>query len=79
MVALILWTALAIQSACEKDVRHAVAEIGKQCARLIEAKQIDWARVSREFLAQARPSRPTSSTCGCWCGCWRGCAMAMRG
>src|SRR5262245_40855411 len=55
MIALPPLRALAgAETVYEKDMRHATTEIGMQCASLIEAKKIDWAKISAEFNKEAR-------------------------
>lgn len=54
MFTLLSWPALLAQSPYEKDVRHALDEVAKQCAGLIASKKLDWKAVEKEMLADAK-------------------------
>ena len=42
------------ETAYEKDVAHALYAIGKQCKPLLDAKDIDWKKVEKEFTPLAK-------------------------
>lgn len=46
-------TALARQSAYEKDVAFALAELEKSCGSFFDLKEIDWKKVAKQFAAEA--------------------------
>jgi len=54
------WLATAGESACERDVAFALAELPRRCAPLLELKGVDWKRVSAEMTAAAAAAKDDS-------------------
>jgi carboxyl-terminal processing protease len=47
-------TAEAAKSAYVEDVKFAVDELGKQCRVLLKSKKIDWKKIGRQFVKEAK-------------------------
>ncbi|MCA9321760.1 MAG: hypothetical protein KDB53_13545, partial [Planctomycetes bacterium] len=54
VVVTLLSPSVCAQKDCEKDIRHATKEIEKQCRDFLKLKDIDWKKISREFLREAK-------------------------